>query len=58
MVPAVTTLLGLALVELKFAPEPTASAAAAIRPPNAASTFRGEAFQIDDILLMAVSFAR
>jgi hypothetical protein len=44
IVPAVNTLLGFALVELKFAPDPTATAAAIIRPPRASRTFRGDAF--------------
>jgi hypothetical protein len=49
--------VGLALVELKFAPDPTASAAATIRAPNAKSTFRGEVFHNVFILFMAISFA-
>jgi hypothetical protein len=53
IVPALNTLLGLALVELKLAPEPTASAAATISPPNARSTLRGEAFHSALNLVMA-----
>src|ERR1700710_2285177 len=47
IVPAVNTLLGLALVELKFAPDPTATAATTSNAPKAKSTFRGEAFHND-----------
>ena len=57
IVPAVNTLLGLALVELKFAPDPTATAATTNSAPKAKSTFRGEAFHKDFILVMAISFA-
>jgi hypothetical protein len=42
IVPALNTLLGLALVELKFAPDPTASADAASTANSAAMIFRGE----------------
>jgi hypothetical protein len=52
----VNTLLGFALVELKFAPDPTANAAATISAPKANSTLRGEAFHNDFILVMAISF--
>jgi hypothetical protein len=54
----VNTLLGFALVELKFAPEPTASAAAIINPAKASSTLRGEAFHSVLILDMSISLAR
>jgi hypothetical protein len=54
----VNTLLGLALVELKFAPEPTARAAAISSPPNASSTLRGEALHNALNLVIAISFAR
>jgi hypothetical protein len=57
IVPAVKTLLGLALVELKFAPDPTATAATTNRAPKARSTFRGDAFHKDFILVMAISLA-
>jgi hypothetical protein len=57
IVPAVNTLVGLALVELKFAPDPTATAATTKRAPKAKSTFRGEAFHNDFILFIAISFA-
>jgi hypothetical protein len=52
IVPAVNTLLGLALVELKFAPEPIATAAATSRTPSANRTLRGEAFHKADILVI------
>jgi hypothetical protein len=52
IVPAVNTLLALALVELKFAPDPAASAAATSNAPKATSTLRGEAFHKALILLM------
>jgi hypothetical protein len=58
IVPALNTLLGFALVELKFAPDPTTSAAATISPAQATSTFRGEAFQRDVSLLIAISSTR
>ena len=41
---ALNTLDGLALVELKFAPDPTAMPVAASTPTNPIMTFRGEAF--------------
>jgi hypothetical protein len=53
MVPAAKTLLGFALVELKFAPEPMATAVATIRPTRTASTLRGEAVQRDLSLFIA-----
>ena len=45
MVPALNTLDGFALVELKFAPDPTAMPVAARTPTRPTITFRGEAFQ-------------
>src|SRR4051812_19716647 len=45
MVPALNTFEGFALVELKFAPDPTAMPVAARTPTRPAITLRGEAVQ-------------
>src|SRR5215210_4333906 len=45
IVPALNTLDGLALAELKFAPDPTAMPVAARTPTKPAMTLRGEAVQ-------------